>query len=75
MLQTAAHDLLAARQPDRGAEGHPGPALPSCCRRKAGTQNWKARRCRTLLITDVGSADENLATPRKAPCHPAKVEK
>ena len=74
-LRTAAPNHLAARQPARGVEGYPGPALPSPCHLKAGTQHLKARRCRTLLITDVGSADENLATPRKAPCHPCKVEK
>ena len=74
-LRTTAPDPLAARQPARGTEVHPGPALPSRCRRKAGTQHRKARRCRTLLSTNVGSADENLATTRKAPCHPAKVEK
>ena len=49
-------------------------APPSRCRRKAGTQHRKARRCRTLLSTDVCSADENLAALRKAPCHPANVK-
>ena len=63
------------RPPAHGAEGHPGPALPSRCRRKAGTQHWKARRRRTLLGADVGKDDENLATPRKAPCHPPNVKK
>ena len=63
------------RPPARGAEGHPGPALPSHRRRKAGTQHRQARRRRTLLGADVGTAEENLATPRKAPCHPQNVEK
>ena len=35
-----------AWQPARGAEGHPGPALPSRCRRKAGTQHRMAARPR-----------------------------
>ena len=45
-LQTAAHNPLAAWHPARGAEGHPGPALPSRCRRKAGTQHRMAARPR-----------------------------